>query len=100
MKRPETLWKLSGGLLWHKENFGRLANTLVDTLGPIPELTCYCRCMTRVVVMHVQMYPRFLKPFEWPSSKELAHALLWPCIYVQDGHSMGRLWRRCARTFA
>ena len=68
----EAIW----GLLWHRENQGPLASVIADSLVPTQQLQRYCKCMTRVVLMFVHLWPQFLKSQEWPSSRELAHALI------------------------
>ena len=68
----EAIW----GLLWHRENQGPLASVIADSLVPTQQLQRYCKCMTRVVLMFVHLWPQFLKPQEWPSSEGLAHALI------------------------
>ena len=66
----EAIW----GLLWHRENQGPLASVIADSLVPTQQLQRYCKCMTRVVLMFVQVWPHFIKSHEWPSSEELANA--------------------------
>ena len=68
----EAIW----GLLWHRETQGRLASVIADSLVPTQQLQRYCKCMTRVVLMFVQVWPHFIKSHEWPSSEELANALI------------------------
>ena len=69
----EAIW----GLLWHRQTGGPLANRVIaDSLVPTQQLQGYCKCMTRVVLIFEQLYPQFLRPFEWPSSKSLATALI------------------------
>ena len=68
----EAIW----GLLWHRENQGPLASVIADSLVPTQQLQRYCKCMTRVVLKFVHLWPEFLKSQEWPSSRELAHALI------------------------
>ena len=68
----EAIW----GLLYHRENQGPLASVIADSLVPTQQLQRYCKCMTRVVLMFVHLWPQFLKSQEWPSSEGLANALI------------------------
>ena len=68
----EAIW----GLLYHRENQGPLASVIADSLVPTQQLQRYCKCMTRVVLMFVQVWPHFIRSHEWPSSEEFANELI------------------------
>ena len=68
----EAIW----GLSYHRKNQGPFASVIAESLVPTQQLQRYCKCMTRVVLMFVQLWPRFIQSHEWPSSQELANALI------------------------
>ena len=68
----EAIW----GLSYHRKNQGPFASVIAESLVPTQQLQRYCKCMTRVVLMFVHLWPQFLKSQEWPSSEGLANALI------------------------
>ena len=68
----EAIW----GLLWHRQTRGPLQDAIPISVITTDMLQIYCEVMTSVVQLFLQFQTDYLVPSEWPSSRELARALI------------------------
>ena len=68
----EAIW----GLLWHRQTRGPLKEAIPVRVITTETLHSYCEVMTSVVQLFLKLQTEYLVGSEWPSSHELARALI------------------------
>ena len=68
----EAIW----GLLWHRDTKGPLMDAIPISVVTTGALEDYCKVMTSVVQLFDTVQTEYLVGSEWPSSHELARALI------------------------